>query len=108
MTWSTGSFTRIHSWAADAAAGIDILASRMDQEDDNLAAGIDNCLAKDGQNSPTDSLPMAGNRHTGVGIGQDHTDYPTCNQVQNNQFNWGGTSTGSANAYVLTNSRSLA
>jgi hypothetical protein len=102
MTWSTGSFTRIHSWAADAAAGIDILASRMDQEDDNLAAGIDNCLAKDGQNSPTASLPMAGNRHTGAGIGQAHTDYPTCDQVQNNQFNWGGLSTGADNAYVLT------
>jgi len=33
-------FSRLHNWVADAAAGIKILASRMDAEDDNFAAAI--------------------------------------------------------------------
>lgn len=52
MPWSSGGlFTRVHDWATDLTNQVVITASRMDAEDDNLAAGIDDCLHKDGRNA---------------------------------------------------------
>ena len=81
MAWTNGIFSRIHNWIADRDAGIAMLASRHDNEDDNLAAGINNCLTKDGQNTPIATLPMAGFRHTGAGVGVDGSDYSTMSQT---------------------------
>jgi len=61
MGWSGGTFTRVHDWTSDAASAIDIEASRMDAEDDNFESGINNCLTKDGQNSPTSDIDFNGN-----------------------------------------------
>jgi len=82
MAWSNGTFSRVHDWTADEASEIDIEAARMDQEDDSFATGINTCLTKDGQNTPTANLPMGGNRHTGVGNGAARTDYVAVNQIQ--------------------------
>lgn len=67
MPWSgSGTFSRIMSWAADKAANINITASRMDTDSNDFTTGINTCLAKDGQNSPSANLPMASFKHTGV------------------------------------------
>lgn len=102
MGWSGGTFTRVHDWTVDAAAGVDILASRMDQEDDNFAAGINECINKGGQNAATADLPMNSFRHKDVGEAQSRTHYATAGGVQDGGYSWGGTSTGNANAHVLT------
>lgn len=54
-----GLFVRAHDWTADAAAAIDIRADRMDEEDDGFAAGLSNCITKDGQTTATAVVPFA-------------------------------------------------
>jgi hypothetical protein len=90
----SGVFTRIYNWVNDAAAAIDITASRVDGEDDGFAAGLTNCICKDGQTTVTANLPMATFRHTGVGNGVARTDYAALGQVQDGTPSWvagGGT-----------------
>lgn len=106
MAWSGGTFSRVHDWTTDAGSAINIEASRMDAEDDNFATGINTCLTKDGQNSPTANLPMGGQRHTGVGNAAALTDYASAADVIDNHLTYYVT-TGSSNAYVLTPSPSI-
>lgn len=83
MSWNgSGTFTRLYSWLADAAAGIDITASRVDDDTNNITAvGFANCLTRDGQGSATALLPMNGFRHTGVSPGVALTDYAAVSQL---------------------------
>ena len=57
MSWNgSGTFTRTlgsAAWVGDAAAGTKIVANRHDTNDTDLATGINNCVAKDGQNAFT-------------------------------------------------------
>lgn len=98
MPWTgSGAFNRIYSWVADAAAAIDITASRMDTDTDDITTnGFGNCITRDGQGSASANQPMNGFRHTGVGNGQASTDYAALGQVQaGTGLNWttaGGTS----------------
>lgn len=95
MPWSgAGVFSRIHSWIADKAAAINITASRVDDDSNDFTSGINACLAKNGENTPTANLPMGSFRHTGVGNGVGRADYAAVNQVQDGFLNWvvaGGT-----------------
>lgn len=76
MGWDgAGSYTRTHNFSADASAGIKILASRMDQEFNDMASAISITLTKDGQNTPSANLPMGGRRHVNVGAAGSATDY---------------------------------
>jgi microcystin-dependent protein len=78
----SGTFNRLYSWLADAAAGIDITASRMDDDTNAITAqGFANCLTRDGQGSATALLPMNGYRHTGAAAGVALTDYATVSQL---------------------------
>lgn len=78
----SGTFTRLYSWTADAAAGINILATRMDADTDNITAnGFNNTLTRDGQGSATANLPMNGFKHTGAGPGTAAGDYLTVGQT---------------------------
>src|SRR6185312_15901493 len=92
----SGTFNRLYSWVADAAAGIDISASRMDADTDLITGnGFSNCLTRDGQGFATANLPMASFRHTGVGNGVAASDYAAMGQAQSGLLNWiaaGGTS----------------
>jgi microcystin-dependent protein len=97
MPWGgNGVFSRVFSWVADKAAGLDISSTRMDTDTDDIATnGFGNCLTRDGQGQPTANLPMAGFRHTGVQNAQNRTDYAAFGQVQDGLSNWtiaGGTS----------------
>lgn len=84
MPWlGNGTFSRIYSWVSDAAAGIDITASRTDTDTDNITvAGFNNVLTRDGQGSASQNLPMNTFRHTGCGNGVAATDYATVGQMQ--------------------------
>ena len=78
----SGGFNRVYSWVADKAAAIDITASRMDTDTDNITAnGFGNTLTRDGQGSATANLPMNGFRHTGAGYGVNPGDYATIDQL---------------------------
>lgn len=70
MGWSgTGSFTRTNGvnsgaalWQDDADAGTKILDTRHDTHDQDLADGIEACLAKNGENAMTGDLDLDGNK----------------------------------------------
>ena len=54
MAWDgNGIFGRLYSWVQDRNNGIKIVSSRHDQEDDNLAAGINACITKNNESKPT-------------------------------------------------------
>lgn len=89
MAWSGGTFTRANGateWQDDAALGVGIEAAIHDAQDNDLASGINNCLTKDGQNTPTANLPMGGYKHTGVASATASGQYTTYNQLQDSTF----------------------
>jgi|DEB0MinimDraft_6_1074348.scaffolds.fasta_scaffold40803_2 hypothetical protein len=85
MGWSGGTYTKGNAgsggWAGDASLGIGIEASRHDTQDNDFATGINNCLTKDGQNTPTANLPMGGYKHTGVGSATAGDEYLSYGQL---------------------------
>ena len=109
MGWSAGTFTRTNGtytgsgvWASDEAALVDIQSSRHDTHDQDLATGINSCIHKGGQNSPTADLPMGSFKHTNVANATARSNYGVVGQIQDGSYIWGGTSGGSANAHTLT------
>lgn len=57
-----GNYVRTHNWTADAANGLDISATEMDQEDNSIAAAISIAVTRDGQGKMgVDFLPNADN-----------------------------------------------
>jgi len=78
--WSGGSFSVSVDMSANAAAGIDIVASAFSNQMDVVVTGINNCVAKDGQNAATGNLPMGGFRHTGTGKAAAVDSYSRVNE----------------------------
>lgn len=74
MPWSGGVFTRTNGtyngptvWATDAANNVKIMSGRHDTHDQDLASGINACVAKDGSNTITSlNLTATVNATTGV------------------------------------------
>jgi hypothetical protein len=98
----SGNFTRAFKWVDERDAGNNIDAPDFDEENDAFAAGINACIAKNGENTATGDLPMGGNIHTGVGDATALTHYAAAGQVQKNVLCSGGLSGGSANAQTIT------
>lgn len=44
-----GYFTRVHNWEDDRKNDIEIVTDHHDEEDDNFAAGLNECLLRDGR-----------------------------------------------------------
>jgi hypothetical protein len=57
-----GTFLRLYSWVVDATNSVKIRADRHDAEDNNFAAGLSNCITKDGQTSITQNIPFNSRR----------------------------------------------
>ena len=83
MGWDgNGTFTRTNgtnsgsnTWAQDKADGIKVTAARFDTHDQDLATGINACLAKNGENAMTGDLDMGGN--TLINYGSKGATVPT-------------------------------
>lgn len=74
MPWSGGVFTRTNGtyngptvWATDAANNVKIMSGRHDTHDQDLASGINACVAKDGSNTVT-VLNLTGTVNSTSGI----------------------------------------
>ena len=57
-----GTFLRLYSWVMDATNSVKIRADRHDDEDNNFADGLSNCITKDGQTAVTQNIPMNSRR----------------------------------------------
>ena len=109
MAWNgSGTFNRLFSWAQDAVNGLFISSSRMDGEFDNYKSGLENTVTRDGQNSPSANLPMAGFRHIAVGAAAARDQYTQLGQLQDGGAIWGGTAGGTANALTIALSPGIA
>jgi hypothetical protein len=76
-----GVFQRVRNWVADAAAGIKIRADYHDNEDDGFAAGLTNCITRDGQTIITQNIPFNSKRITGLADPVNPQDAATKNSV---------------------------
>lgn len=89
-------------WQQDAAEPVNILDTRHDSHDQDIADAISASIAKDGQTTPTADLPMGGFKHTNVADATARTNYAKVSQIQDASYTWGGTSSGSESAQTIT------
>lgn len=88
MAWSSGTYTRTNGtysgasvWQSDAAAAVKIRADRHDTHDEDLANGINACLNKNGENSPTANINWGGFKITNVANGSAASDVAAYGQT---------------------------
>lgn len=81
MSWSGGTFTRTNGvysgatvWFQDYSNAVKIVYDRHDVHDQDLAQGINACLNKNGQNSPTVDISWGGFKITNLAAGAASTD----------------------------------
>ena len=55
---ASGNFTRVMNWTNDYENGIEIVCDRHDDEDDNFAAGFNECFCRDGRATATGNFKM--------------------------------------------------
>ena len=86
----------------DAAAGVNVVADRMDVCLQDIANGLTKAYCKDGQSTPTANLPMGTFKFTGLGAGSARTDSVNLGQIQDGAVLWGGASGGATPAYTIS------
>lgn len=103
MAFAGGTFSRLYNWITDRDGAVKIRADRMDAEMDGFATGLSTCVLKDGTQTVTADLPMAGYKLTGVGDGDARNTYLAIGQLQDGEGNWvdgGGTADAITATYV--------
>lgn len=96
--WAGGVFTRARNWVADKSGAINPQAALFDQEDDNFATGLNNCVTKDGLNKPTATMDWNAQRLTAL------ADATVATDAVNRQFGDGRYARlGAANAFTGVN-----
>ena len=87
---SQGNFTRVHNWENDRKNDIKIMSDRHDEEDDNFAEGLNECLLRDGR------VAMSGNLNVGnfqiknvaqAGADNDAVNLGQVNTIKENVIN---------------------
>ena len=85
MPWSSGTYKKGNfstgGWQGDAALEIGIEAGRHDDQDSDFQDGINACINKNGENSPTANLPMNGKKHTNVADAAANNEYASYGQL---------------------------
>lgn len=79
-----GVFTRVYQWVQDAANGIFVDATRTDTDSNDIAAGLTNCVTRDGQSPWTANIPAGGFKITSLASGSAVSDSVNYGQVFNN------------------------
>ena len=81
MGWDgAGNVNRTINWTT--RSGKTVSTANHEAHDADLAGAIQNSIAKDGQNSPTADLPMAGQKHTNVDDAALRNQYAAAGQIQ--------------------------
>lgn len=77
----SGVFSRIYNWVADAANGVPITPERFDGDENDIAAGLTNCVTRNGQSPFTANLPAGGFKLTGLAPGTTAGDSVSYDQI---------------------------
>lgn len=93
MAFSGGTFNRLYSWVTDALNGINITASRMDQEMTGMAVGLSTCILKDGSQTISADIPFNSKKITQLASGTALTDAVNLSQL-NGALSYLGSSSG--------------
>jgi len=102
VAWNaSGTFNRITTTVSPAVGGTTIDVADQNTYTADVTAGINACLAKNGENAATANLDMGGFKHQNVNNGSALTDYATLGQVQRGAYNYANDS-GSADVYAVT------
>jgi len=78
-----GVFNRVYQWVQDAANGIFVDATRTDTDSNDIAAGLTNCVTRDGQSPWLANIPAGGFKITGLVNGINSSDSVNYGQVFN-------------------------
>ncbi len=70
----SGTFSRLYSWVVDAANSVNISSTRTDAELNGFAAGLTNCITRDGQSPPSADIPWGAKRLTNLAAASAGTD----------------------------------
>ena len=104
-----GTFSRITpaysgstSWQQEEAGGFGKVAVRHDIHDQDIAAGLSNCITKDGQTTPTGNIPIGGNNLVNVGTGTSRSSLATIGEYQDGGRIWAGVIPNTGNSYTGT------
>lgn len=89
-------------WEKSRDAGTAITVAEHDAHDEDLGDGLTNCICRDGQSTITADIPFSSQKATNVGAAAARTQWVRADQLQDGDLTWGGTSTGSSNAYVMS------
>jgi len=107
MPWDgSGNFTLTQNFPNDYALGSPyniIDPTKFNTEFVNIATGLVNCVARDGQNTPLGDLPMGTHKFTNLGAGTADAHAAVCSQVVGGKASFIGTFGGSdANTLTAT------
>jgi len=103
MAWNaSGTFNRIVTTVSPAVGGTTIDVADQNSYTADVTAGINACLAKNGENAATGDIDLGSNQLKAVADGTLATDAPNVGQVQDGSFVYQGTVTGTADAIEMT------
>ena len=89
MAWDgSGNFTRTDGtrtgssvWEQARDASVLVNAPDADTHDEDIKDGLENCITRNGENSPSDNLPMNSKKHTGVADANQNNEYAAYGQL---------------------------
>ena len=76
-----GTRTGASVWQQARDAGVNVSAPDADIHDEDLATAIENCITRNGENSPSANLPMNAKKHTGVADATQNSEYAAYGQL---------------------------
>ena len=89
MAWDgSGNFIRTDGartgasvWEQARDANVLVNAPDADTHDEDVATGLENCITRNGENSPSANLPMNSKKHTGVADATQNSEYAAYGQL---------------------------
>ena len=99
---SQGNFYRVHNWEQDRLDDIEIVSDRHDEEDDNFAEGLSQCVLRDGRAALSDNMNAGNNKIQNLKTGTAANDAVNKGQMDSAISSASSTLTTAYQNYVKT------